>query len=383
MRTDRPGYVARKRRDGSAAHYWSPQRAVKGAPDFLDMRRIDDHFTDLQIVELCNEWTAELRKEIGAHVEKPKFNGTIESLIGLYRGDPTSSLHTVKYSTKRQDYEPSLKVLDESVGKRRIDILKASDFRAWYPKWRTKGHRRAYGAIKMLRIILTYGAGELLHGCKQARDILSDLSFELPPSRESFMTFGQARAIVLAAIEEKWFSMAFAEALKFETALRRIDVIGEWVPNEEGGAFRWTGLSAGSISKELILSLKTSKTASPITRDLKALPLVMLALQHYALPGVGAVVVSEQTRKPWRTQDYANIFRTVRATAGVPSGIWSMDSRAGAISETKEATGSTEAAQDLATHTDSRMTKKYIRGGDLKGSTDTAIARIASRASET
>lgn len=378
MRTDRPGYVGRKRRDGSIAHYWSPQRAVKGVPSFLGMRRIDDQTSEDEIVKACQQWTLELRNEANQQPSEPKFNGTIESLIEQFRLDKTSSLHTVKYSTRVRDYEPSLQVLIANVGKRRIDVLTGSDFRRWFGKWKERGHRRAYGAMKLLRLILSYGAGERLHGCRDAREILSRQRFEAPATRASVMTYDQARAMVIAAAEIGFPSVGFTEALKFETALRRIDVIGEWVPDGEG-PFRWEGLTVGQISKTLILSLKTSKTASPITRDLKALPLVMLALQSYPIPEIGPVVISETTKKPWRVQDYVPVFRMVRDSAGVPSDIWSMDSRAGAISETKEATGSTEAARDLATHTDIKTTAGYIRSGDLKGSSKTAAARVEFR----
>lgn len=379
MRTDRPGYQCRPRKDGTPVHYWNPQRAVKGASKSLSMIRLPDDSTEEQITAECMRLTSELRAEVRKAGVEPMFDGTINSLIDRYRFDTTSSWHSVKHSTRIRDYEPSLRVLAKNVGVRDINALRGSDFSRWFSQWRKKGHRRASGAIKLLRIILSYGAGERLRGCKQARDILTDMRFELPAARDVAMTYEQCLAIVRKSAELKCPSIGFVEAIKFETALRRIDVIGEWAPSEEGGPFRWSGLMAKSISKDMILSLKTSKTGSEVARDLKLMPLLVEALKAYRIPDIGPVVIDEDTGKPYWENRYAEKYRKVRDAAGVPSNIWSMDSRAGAVSETVAATGSIEMASNLATHTTTKMTKKYSRGDGLELSRKIAEARAAKR----
>lgn len=383
MRNDRPGYQGRPRTDGTVVHYWNPQRAVKGASKSLSIVRLPDDSTDEQIAEECVRRTAELRSEVRKADAAPDFDGTIKSLIALYRHDKTSTWHSVKHSTRIRDYEPSLKVLEKNVGDRDINVLRGSDFKRWFAQWRKKGHRRASGAMKLLRIILSYGAGEKLRGCKQARDILSDLRFELPEARDVFMTYEQCLAIVKASAELKCPSIGFVEALKFESALRRIDVIGEWVPGEPGEPFRWQGPTARNISKDKILKLKTSKTGVEMARDLNAMPLVVEALKAYTIPEIGPVVIDEDHGKPYWENRYTEKFRKVRTKAGVPDDVWSMDTRAGAVSETVEATGSIELASNLATHSTTKMTKKYSRGDGLKASREIAEARTANRASAT
>jgi len=123
--------------------------------------------------------TEQLKDELLTLGAPPEFDGTIGTLIACYRFDKTSSLHTVKHSTRIRDYEPSLRVLVGNIGTRRIDLLRASDFK----KWRKKGHCRAAGAIKLLRVILSYGAGERLWGCAEARHIMSDMMFEKPAAQ--------------------------------------------------------------------------------------------------------------------------------------------------------------------------------------------------------
>lgn len=379
MRTDRPGYQRRVNKDGSVAHYWNPKRAVKGAPDYLTIRRLDESLDDDGIVQECRRLTTELQKDLANLDAPPSYDGTIKALIDLYKWDKSSSLHSVKHSTRIRDYEPSLRVLAKNVGDRSISKLKASDFKTWYAKWRRKGHRRASGAIKLLRIILSYGSGEKLPACSTARGILSDIRFEQPPSREIAMTYEQCLAIVLKSQELKCPSIGFVEALKFESALRRIDVIGEWEPSEDGGPFKWTGPTAKNLSKDLVLSIKTSKTGSDAARDLKVMPLVTEALKSYRIPDIGPLVIDEDHGKPYWENRYAEKYRTVRDAAGVPSNVWSMDSRAGAVSETVEATGSLEDARVLATHTTTKTTQRYNRGNGLDASRKIAEARTKKR----
>ncbi|MDK1385125.1 hypothetical protein QN224_06865 [Sinorhizobium sp. 8-89] len=361
----RPGYHYRLKKDGSTAHYWDPKRAVKGAPAYLKLVRLNDDLTDVELAEQCRRHTEELRKELDNLPAPSAYDGTIRSLIKLYRTDKTSGFQAVKHSTRSRDYNPNLQLLEDNVGERSIDKLKRSDFKRWFEKWKEKSHSRAVGAIKLLRIILSYGTGERLHGCSAAREILSLMKFEQPPRREIYMTFKQCRAIVRASRKLGFPSIGFVEALKFETALRRIDVIGEWNPPKDGGPFEWTGLCRDSISDDLILSIKTTKTKSATSHDLKVLPLVKEALKSYPLPLKGPVVIDESTGKPYWDSRYGEKFRIVRRKAGVPSYVWSMDTRAGAITETIDATHSIEAAQKLATHSNPKTTGRYNRGDGL------------------
>lgn len=379
MRTDRPGYQYRDNAGGNRAHYWNPKRAAKGVSASLSVIRLADDLTDEQIAAECRRLTDQLRDELLELDSPPAYNGTIKALIDCYKHDATSTLHSVKHSTRVRDYEPSLRVLEKNIGTRRIDVLRASDFKKWYAEWRKKGHRRASGAIKLLRVILSYGAGERLPGCLQARTIMSDMLFDQPSARTVVMTYDQCFAIVKQSVVEKCPSIGFVEALKFETALRRIDVIGEWAPPAEGGAFRWKGLTVGDISKDQILSIKTSKTGATASRDMNMMPLVTEALKSYTVPEIGPVVIDEDTGKPYRENHYSEKFRKVRDKAGVPKTVWSMDSRAGAVTETLEATGSLEAARDLATHTTTKMTQRYSRGDGLAASRKVAESRAENR----
>lgn len=136
---------------------------------------------------------------------------------------------------------------------------------------------------------------------------------------------------------------------------------------------------ARDISKDMVLTLKTSKTGAAVARDLNSYTLVAEALKAYRIPDIGPVVIDEDHGKPYWENRYTEKFKKVRNAAGVPSNVWSMDSRAGAVSETVEATGSLEAARDLATHTTTKTTRRYSRGDGLEASRKVAEVRTKNR----
>lgn len=387
-RRDRPGYQYRKRADGTTAHYWNPKRASKKAPDGLPLRKLPDDATEEQIAQLCRTWTDELLGELESLSRGPVYDGTIKSLVTLYRTDENSPYHGLKHATRIRDYEPSLRVISKTVGNRAIAALKGEDFRRWYRQWGSGGRtRRAHGAIRKLRAVLSYGVEQRLPGCSAAREILSLIRFEAPRPRAMKMEYAHAKAICEKALEMKRPSIALTQALQWDTALRRIHIIGEWLPvmpGDEGGIIRgktkWRGLTAADVSPEMILTVPTTSRNKKATRhDLNECPLVMEVLKKTAFPKMGPLIVSETTGLPYRDNYYAADWREVAEAAEVPKVVWSMDSRAGAISEAEEATGNLDAARKLAGHTNARTTLGYVRNDDLDNNRKVAQARAKLR----
>ena len=384
LRKDRPGYQYRKRADGTVAHYWNPKRATRKAPEGLLVRPIADDATDDEIAAICRTWTDELLADLENIETGPRYDGTISSLIRLYRTDAESPFKALKHTTRIRDYEPSLRLIDRTVGKRAIAALKGVDFRRWYREWTGKGHvRRAHGAIRKLRTVLSYGVQERLAGCSAAREILHLMDFEAPPPRKIKMEYEQAVAICQKAIEIGRPSIALTQSLQWDTGLRRIHIIGEWLPVEEGdaggiirGKTKWQGLTVADISADMILTIPIISRNKVATRhDLTACPLVMEMIDKIGLPEMGPLIISEATGRPYRENYYATDWRKVAKAAGVPDEVQCMDTRAGAISEAEEATGSIDAARKLAGHTNARTTLRYVRNDDLKNNRKVAKAR--------
>src|SRR5690606_34321803 len=151
------------------------------------------------------------------------------------------------------------------------------DFRRWYSEWGSKGRvRRAHGAIRKLRLLLSFGVQEKLSGCLAAREILSLMQFDAPATRKVKMEYEHALAICDKAIELGRPSIALTQAIQWDTALRRIHIIGEWLPVASGdgggiirGGTQWKGLTAADISSDMILSVpETSKNKAATRHDL-------------------------------------------------------------------------------------------------------------------
>lgn len=383
-RTDRPGYQSRARSDGTRAHYWNPTRASSKAPKRLPLRVLEDALSDEDMALQCRVWTDELLADIEGRADEAAYDGTIASLIRLYRTDENSPFHALKHATRIRDYDPTLRLISKTVGARVISALKGEDFRRWYREWGKGGHvRRAHGAIRKLRSVLSYGVEQKLKGCSQAREIISLIRFATPDARTVKMEYAHAVAICEKAIELGRPSIAITQAIQWDTALRRIHVIGEWLQIDAGdtggiirGKTKWRGLTAADISADKVLTVAvTSRNKKATRHDLTACPLVMAVLKKAALPSVGPLIISETTGLPYRENYYAQDWREIATAAGVPAEVWSMDSRAGAISEAEEATGDLDAARKMAGHSTSKTTLVYVRNDDLANNRRVAEAR--------
>lgn len=395
LRTDRPGYQYSPRADGSRVHYWNPCRASKQAPKKSPVRRIDqtaisewlpdepDLSIEDAIPRLCQQWTDQLLADLETKGAAPVYDGTIASVILLYRTDPESPYHALKHSSRVRDYDPALRLIRDTVGKRQVALCKGEDFRRWFNNWHKKGHRTAHGAMRKLRTVLSYGVTERLPGCSVAREILSLIRFKAPASRSIKMEYSHALAICDKAIELKRPSIALTQALQWDTGLRRIHIIGEWLPvgeDDAGGIVKgnsiWRGLTVADISSDMVLTVpKTSKNKAATRHDLKECPLVQHVLTKVSLPRIGPLIVSEISKSPYWENYYARDWRTIAEAAEVPGTVWSADTRAGAISEAEEATGSLDRARKFAGHTNAKTTLGYVRNDDLTNNRIVAAAR--------
>jgi hypothetical protein len=80
------------------------------------------------------------------------------------------------------------------------------------------------------------------------------------------------------------------------------------------------------------------------------------------LPASGPVIECELTSYPWSTSEFRRKWRILATTAGIPTTVRNMDSRAGAISEATDAGADLEHVRHAATHSNIGMTQRYSRG---------------------
>ena len=340
------------------------------------------HYADLQ------DWLLEQ-----AQPRAPKhFDGSIAGLIDLYTGHELSDYHKVKPNTKTR-YEWEHGVLRKTVGKRQLSKLAGLDFIRWHMNFGEPKHpggprrsARAHDLMSAVRRIMAWGVVlELPHAFKLSQ-ALGKLKFEEPAARQSIVTYEQAVAIIGKAHEWGWPSIAMAQALQYDLNLRQIDVIGEWVVDRDSTngirnnvknarvPKRWqTGLLWSDIDDRLILSKLVSKTArrtkAVASFDLRKRPLVLAEIERTPRDKrVGPMVVNEVTRLPYGGGVFRDRWRAIATACGVPADVQNRDSRAGGISEARDAGAQLPQIMSDATHSKPSTTARYMR--DNRSATD-------------
>ncbi len=326
---------------------------------------------------------------------------TISRLIAEYRADPLSAYNDRIVHATRTNYDSLLCRLDTERGAVLIADMKAVEMKGWHRAWSAHGVTQAHSLMSMLRIIAGYGVTFLEDDeCARLSVVLGKLKFPQGKPRTVHLTAEQADAISAEARRTGHPSMAFAQALQFEGTLRQKDCIGQWVPMSEPGVSeitsprygKWiSGARWSEIDRDLIFHHITTKTGAPVEIDLKHAPMVLEELQRAypgcfvggivhrdRLPASGALIVNEDTGRPYLTHQFRRRWRALARAVGVPDDVQNRDTRAGAITEAIESGASLEDARKAARHTNVSMTAHYSRG-DAAAIKKTMTGRAAHR----
>jgi hypothetical protein len=228
---------------------------------------------------------------------------------------------------------------------------------------------------------MKYGKGLRNAACAELSSILTDTEFPTPKGRKQSMSTTQAEAVIAKAHQVELSNLARAVALQFGCALRQKDVIGEWIKTPSGE--QWTsGLLWGEhVKSDWQLEKPTSKSnfSEVAMFDLKLVPMVMAELQRVpATSRIGPVILDERTGKPYRQREFARRFRNVARAAGVPDDVWSMDARAGAVTDARAKGASRADAMELATHTREATNRGYDRDR-ISATSRVAVLRFGGR----
>lgn len=389
------GMVPLRRADGSWYALWrAPQKAVDDG--YLPRSvRIDRDPTDGRehdaIRQECLREQAKVEEWRTAKVQPRATVETLHELSRLYQTHEASPYLAAKHNTQRT-YLYELKLIEATIGARRLASIGATDFVRWFKEARDSvdggGARKAQGVIKRLRALVSFGVMVEVQGCTRLQAILGEMRFETPARRRSAVTYDQAVAIIAKAHELGRPSIALAQAIQFETGLRQTDVIGQWEPCPDTdrspyrcGGRRWgSGLRWQDVGLDLVLTVETSKTGATATHALGAMPLVLQEIARVPPERrIGAMVINEQTGQPWQANRFSIAWRKVATAAGVPSTVWNRDSRAGAASESDEAGAEIGDIQRMLTHSTPKMTGRYVRGRAVERSKTIAELRQAKR----
>jgi hypothetical protein len=311
------------------------------------------------------------------------WDGTLAVLIDRYQTDENSDYRDLRYHTQL-GYDRNFRRLVADHGEELLADIDAPSLKRFHRDWKAATSvSTAHALIAHLRIVVRFGAAfvqEAHADCVRLRDVLSNMKFEVAKPRRTVLTAEQAEAIRAKAHELGKPSIALAQAILFDGVLRQKDVVGEWVPLREpglsdvtNGASKWLrGIRWEELSDQLVLTHTTSKKQKEVEIDFRFAPMIMQELDWLwsqglpGLPAKGPIVICETTGQPWYASEFRRWWRKIADAAGVPKEVWSMDSRAGAITEATKAGAPVEMIKHAAAHSNISTTERYARAGAEK-----------------
>lgn len=182
----------------------------------------------------CHRLTAEMKDWMSGGKRDVLFDGTIRAVINLWQTDPDSPKIE---ASSRHPYDIYARMIIETVGARRVDVVDGRDVRRWHGEWSApmeEGRKPRLAAARMAIIVLknalTFASTCRKPGCAELRKILGDVRFAGPPPREEAPSAADVIAARKAAHDLGHGAAALAYALQFEGAMRQWDVVGKWVP---------------------------------------------------------------------------------------------------------------------------------------------------------
>lgn len=317
------------------------------------------------IIQRCGILAAEVREWMGGDSRSGKLDGTLATLIARYQVDADSPYRSLR-RTSLPDYNKSLTILERSVGKRRLESLSGEDFRRWHREFsaptgegKLPRLRRAQGAMKLLRIVLSYGATlshrQVADHCLRLSGVLSKMTFPAPARRTQTLTYDHAVAIIAAAHRHPAPAargIAIGQAIQFDCALRPVDI----------RSITWEMIDADWTLR----IRRTSKTGAFVEFDMREHPLAFAELTRVPPEGRKGLIVHIGNGEPFTENWYSHLWRKIANSAGIPKDVWNRDSRAGAITEALDAGADLNDVRQFATHDQAATTVGYDRASAVK-----------------
>ncbi|MGU3538122.1 integrase [Methylobacterium sp. A54F] len=378
-----PGLKRRVRKNGPPVLYWCARADLVKAgyePETVRLPYSLDETSHRALIEAaCQRFQAEMLEwSCGRKRDPNRFDGTIRSLSRRYQTDEASPFLRLKHTSREKDLHV-LKIIEKAFGDRALSALKLEDFWRWYTAAKRPKQdggpervRRAWGIMKKLRELFSYGVSAELPGCARLQSILREVRFPQAARRRITLDLEHVRTFIANAIEMNRVSLALATAIQFDTVLRQKDVIGEWEPvapgMQPGGiefhGRRWVnGLTWADLPLDGVMRKVTSKTGAIAAQDLRHCPHVQqVAALIPAERRIGPVIIDEKACRPYAEDAFSREWRVVARAAGIPDHVWNMDARAGAITEAEDAGADLDHARAAAAHSQAATTARYSRG---------------------
>jgi len=375
-----PGLKWRNRRTGPPVPYWFAEtKAVKAGYPVKSANLSTFADRPAVLVERAQRLQAEMLQWMaGKRDSKPHADGTFRSLIRLYETDRESPYNTDLKPGVRETYGVYIRRLLDHIGDLRIDLHDGRDVKRWFHEWRFDPDGRdrlprARMVLAVLKAANTFGVGCRLPSCKAFQEVLATVEVPAHRSRTFAPTAAQIEAARKAAHAAGRPRRALLYALIFDTTGRAFDFLGRWMPVSYktpsavlGYGKKWIGPTWAAIDDNMMMTIQPTKTenttAVEVTFDLSACPMVMQELK--LIPQAqrkGPLIVHDGTGLPYVYATVRLGWRADFRAAGMPSGIWCRDLRAGGVTEGGQAGVSKDDARKVAGHAKPKQTEAYDR----------------------
>lgn len=309
----------------------------------------------------------------------PKLTpGTWLHLIARYKSDEFSPIQSVKGNT-REGYMHWLASIEAVLGHVPVEkttyelLMKIRQGKE--KKGRSVHHiHNWFGA---LRRVARYGVLVDHPGAARAAEILSNMRITTPPARQSAATRAHIEAIVAEADKEGLRTFAAGILIQWWFGLRAVDVRGIWIDGQWQDGLTWGHFNEDITAFEKVISKTRKSLPEAYHFDLTVVPGLrqrLLELRawlhpHYLQPHMPLALSiapgkpgRPRTGKAYSESGWTHTWARMREKAGVPSTVWCMDLRAGAITDAASIPGvSISQLRNMAQHKDAATTGRYIR----------------------
>jgi len=239
MKSD-PDYAPCKQKLRGKYAWRPPKRYIEmGYPsEGKKLPGIEGDHQDRRRAKLCRDYTMQMLRFFGP--EQVAEIGTWAWVIERWKADPIGKYKKCRHKT-RQDYDYRTKKWDAVIGHMQIKELDYVQIGAILHTMEEKNYSAdlKQRLMIMLRTLARYAKGPLKQ--KAARDlcdILEEIRMETPPRRTMVPTEDQVMSVIAEADRRGMKAFATGIMIQWVTALRAVDVRGQWEPvkpGDEGG----------------------------------------------------------------------------------------------------------------------------------------------------
>lgn len=385
-----PGLVWRKR-NGPPAAYWLATPAAIKAGYTPKSVRLHHEAGDPLLGSRCHVLQAEMLTWL-ADCGKGRpalYNGTFASLVRYYETHPDSPYFELKPKTQ-VTYSNTLKLLMANKGARMVRAVDGADVKRWYKELcEASSVGWAYYTINVLKAVLSFGATKRFKECRLLRTELREAIFRNGPRRKHRLTFEQVTAFRQKAHEMNLGWMALTVTFQWAFAVRRRDVIGEWLKTDSEtigvryrnkvwrDGFTWDHIDEAGVFRKLISKTEFSSGVEA-AHTIADYPELVEELALVETGRIGPIVIDSRTGLPPNDATCRRYFRIIGRACGIPDEVWNMDARAGANTEAYEGGATKEESMAMMTHTQESTNRGYLR--DLREQSHrAAVKRVGSR----